>query len=231
MWFALMGQRNLRPLPLVFRFQRTKSDKIRFDQARLGTTGHDCHSEVGGRKSEVRGPQSKVQSPRSKVQRPKSEVGRRSIAPQFPRNSSGAMLRAPQFAAFAQRSGLRDLWPRAKKRKKLQKTGENGFFDCGESIVRNTVATRMKMEEKRSFWVLASFWLSHRPLRACSFRQSLAETQKSSLRVAALFLQTLPNRNIELPTSNFERRSWGHGSRGRSPHGASATVIFATRKV
>jgi hypothetical protein len=38
---------------------------------------------------------------------------------------------------------------------------------------------------------LASFRLSHRASGAMLLRQSLAKTQKSSLRVATVFLQTL----------------------------------------
>jgi len=46
-------------------------------------------------------------------------------------------------------------------------------------------------DPKRSFWVFASFRLSHRAATNLLLRQSLAKTQKSSLRMATVFLQTL----------------------------------------
>jgi hypothetical protein len=48
-----------------------------------------------------------------------------------------------------------------------------------------------KKEEKRAFWVLASFRLSYRSLRTCSFAKASPKHQKSSLHMATAFLQML----------------------------------------
>ena len=60
-----------------------------------------------------------------------------------------------------------------------------------QSIFKNPVAVRLKKPRQRSFWVLASFRLSNRPLRACSFAKASPKVQKSSLRMATVFFQTL----------------------------------------
>jgi hypothetical protein len=60
-----------------------------------------------------------------------------------------------------------------------------------QSILTNTVAARKGPDGKRSFWLLASFRLSHRPLRACSFAKASPKSQKSPLRAATLFLAML----------------------------------------
>ena len=50
-----------------------------------------------------------------------------------------------------------------------------------------SVAIRLDGRRKRSFWVLASFRLSHRVAVNLLLHQSLAKTQKSSLRTATVF--------------------------------------------
>src|SRR5271170_4283566 len=55
---------------------------------------------------------------------------------------------------------------------------------------------RMK---ERSFWILASFWLSHRPQRACSLAKAPPKHQKSPLRMATVFLQTLQTKFLIQP--------------------------------
>src|SRR5581483_2199165 len=68
-----------------------------------------------------------------------------------------------------------------------------------ESIFRNTVAIRCERGWRRSFWVLASFRLSHRVVLNLLLRQSLTKTQKSSPRMATEFLQTLSNALLSQP--------------------------------
>jgi len=46
-------------------------------------------------------------------------------------------------------------------------------------------------EGERSFWVLASFQLSHRVFQTCSFAEASPKHQKSPLRTATLFFKTL----------------------------------------
>jgi hypothetical protein len=67
-------------------------------------------------------------------------------------------------------------------------------------------ATRVK---QRSFWVLASFCLGHRPLPACSLAKASPGTQKSSLRIGSTVSSNAPARGfqrfrIPLTTENAE---------------------------
>jgi len=64
-------------------------------------------------------------------------------------------------------------------------------FLCALERFKNYHSRSVMEREERSFLVLASFRLSHRPLRACSFAKSSPKLKKSSLRTTTLILKTL----------------------------------------
>jgi hypothetical protein len=45
--------------------------------------------------------------------------------------------------------------------------------------------------EERSFWFLASFWLSYRVLQTCSFAKALPKTKNPRSELATVFFKLL----------------------------------------
>ena len=92
------------------------------------------------------------------------------------------------------------------------------------SLTRNSAVMRSREDGERSFWVLASFRLSHRVALNLLLRQSLASAQKSSLRTTTAFLERLFHFVAGLIFAALNFRQWADWSCQTNPKKKTAKI-------